>query len=149
MLLAVCWQVYETQQLLERESRLLKGELAAFTQQLTTWSATTQQLLVALKHVGDLEHYVAVLSREAAALAKVLAAAQAEEAAGADASAAGGAGTSAADIITGTAVLEHNRVAHSTAGAAGALASGAASPAAGPQESSAAPELPVSKRASR
>lgn len=35
-------QIYDTQKVLERESQLLKQELAAATQQLTTWSSKTQ-----------------------------------------------------------------------------------------------------------
>ena len=45
-------QIYETQLVLERESRLLKAELAAFTHQAAIWAANAKQLQAALKQVG-------------------------------------------------------------------------------------------------
>lgn len=44
------------------------------------YASTMQELLETLKHTGDLEHYVAVLKREAAALATVLSATLSEPA---------------------------------------------------------------------
>ncbi len=65
-------QIYDTQRVLERESRLLKQELAAFTAQTGIWAGQASALCEALKHVGHFENYTAVLSTEAAALAHVL-----------------------------------------------------------------------------
>lgn len=147
-------QVYDTQRQLERESQLLRAELAAFKQQLRGWSTSTQQLLEGLKHTGDLEHYVAVLSREAAALAKVMtpaAAAETQTEAAATALKAEESrtavsdtqpGTAAADGLQGSAAGAAAAVAGSEQGASVAQCSTAKQP-------TASAELPVSKRASR
>jgi uncharacterized membrane-anchored protein YhcB (DUF1043 family) len=156
-------QVYDTQRQLERESQLLKAELAAFKQQLSSWSSTTQQLLEGLKHAGDLEHYVAVLSREAAAVAKVLtAAAAAESQAEATAAAAAAvqpaedSSTALSGVISDTAAGSgQESTAQATAAAVPAAAAAGTEQAAGALHDTAdtqlqaPPELPVSKRASR
>lgn len=72
-------QVYETQKVIEHESQLLRKELADFQSQLKTWTSKVTQLQATLKHVGDIEHYVCVLSRQAQALAVVLSSTQGEE----------------------------------------------------------------------
>jgi uncharacterized protein (DUF885 family) len=150
--------VYDTQRQLERESQLLKAELAALKQQLRSWSNTTQQLLEGLKHAGDLEHYVAVLSREAAALAKVLTAAAAAEAQGQAAAAATAATASQAELEVSTAAAggatvgsdqEAAAQSPSEASAASSEVQAAAESLSHLKESAARPELPVSKRASR
>eukprot|EP00877_Chromochloris_zofingiensis_P003327 jgi/Chrzof1/12996/Cz07g15210.t1 len=72
-------EVYETQKVIEHESQLLRKELADFQSQLKTWTSKVTQLQATLKHVGDIEHYVCVLSRQAQALAVVLSSTQGEE----------------------------------------------------------------------
>jgi hypothetical protein len=153
-------QVYDTQRQLERESQLLKAELAALQQQLSSWSNTTQQLLEGLKHAGDLEHYVAVLSREAAAVAKVLTAAAAAEAQAEAVTAESTAEEVGAAFATGSSELgaAAGGGQDQTAGAAAAAqvpaAAGsgqqvAAVQSSTPEQPEAPLELPVSKRASR
>uniref|UniRef100_A0A383WD39 Biogenesis of lysosome-related organelles complex 1 subunit 1 n=1 Tax=Tetradesmus obliquus TaxID=3088 RepID=A0A383WD39_TETOB len=139
-------QIYDTQRQLERESQLLKAELAALKQQLGSWSNTTQQLVEGLKHAGDLEHYVAVLSREAAALAKVLTAAAAAEAQ-TEAAAAGQATEDAGTLEVGSQQDSAAGLA-ATAATGGGQQAGAAQSST-PQQSEASLDLPVSKRASR
>eukprot|EP00882_Tetradesmus_deserticola_P008808 GHRQ01009292.1.p1 GENE.GHRQ01009292.1~~GHRQ01009292.1.p1 ORF type:complete len:202 (+),score=74.16 GHRQ01009292.1:598-1203(+) len=132
-------QVYDTQRQLERESQLLRAELAAFKHQLSGWSSTTQQLLEGLKHAGDLEHYVAVLSREAAALANVLtAAAQAQAESAATLTTEEETGRASGSIVLGAAAADG--VADSAAEVAQFSTE---------QQPTASAELPVSKRASR
>jgi hypothetical protein len=156
-------QVYDTQRQLECESQLLRSELAAFKQQLSSWSSTTQQLLEGLKHAGDLEHYVAVLSREAAALAKVLTAAAASDAqVGATTAAAvvrpsEGSSAATSDFVAGTGAGsgQEGTVGVAAAAALPAAVTGGTEQTAGElhvttdEHLQGPPELPVSKRASR
>jgi hypothetical protein len=69
---AAASQVYDTQTLLENETQQLRQELAEANKQIFAWSERVQRINSSLKHVGDVENYVSVLSKQGQVLTQAI-----------------------------------------------------------------------------